>query len=306
MLMKRIFLFILFIFTLLKGSYAQQDAQYSMYMFNNLALNPAYAGSREVLATALIYRDQWTGMQGQPTTASFSIQSPLSKKNVGVGAEIISDRLGPQSINAILFSYAYRLNFLKGKLALGLRLGMYDYVTDWSKIDYKDKTDVYNTGNRSSKITGTGDFGTYYYTRTFYWGLGWTHLNNGKIADVAAGGPLAKQSVHFFMPIGKAFETGSVVLNPNLLIKSAKNAPSEIDLGLNVLLKDRLWLGFSLRSGYGMVLLTQFLITDKMKVGYSYDHGTNQIGTIGKGSHEIMIGYDLNVHGTKMLMPRYM
>jgi type IX secretion system PorP/SprF family membrane protein len=290
-------------------AFAQQDAQYSQYMFNQLALNPACAGSREVLATSLTYRDQWTGIQGAPTTGAFSIQMPMKRKKIGLGLEILSDKQGPRNTSAALLSYAYRVAFLKGKLAFGLRMGVYDYVFDWSKMDYKDLNDIYyvnNSSTRTSKITGTGDFGFYYYTRTFYWGLGMTHLNRGKISDLDVSDSSARQAFHFFMPVSKAFEVGNTVINPTLLIKGASNAPSEIDLGCNFLLKNRLWLGFSLRSGYGMVLLSQFQITDKMRVGYSYDLGRNKIGHEGKGSHEIMIGYDINILGTKTLTPRYL
>ena len=291
------------------SAHAQQDAQYSQYMFNQLSLNPAYAGSREVLATSLLYRDQWTGIDGAPTTADLAVQMPLKKKKIGLGAEILSDKLGPRTTNAILLSYAYRIRFLKGKLSFGLRMGMYDYVFDWNKMDYKDKNDIYyttNAGNRTSKLTGTGDFGFYYYTRTFYWGLSGTHLNRGKITDVGTSSDSTRQAFHFFMPIGKAWEVGSVVLNPSLLIKGATNSPAEVDLNMNVLLKERLWLGVSYRTKYGMVALAQYMINEKMKVGYAFDYGFNKIGTVGKATHEIMIGYDINIHGTKMIMPRYM
>ncbi len=302
-------LFLLFNFSFLIGAFAQQDAQYSQYMFNLLAINPASAGNREVLATSLTYRDQWTGIAGSPSTKAFSIQMPLKKKKIGVGAEIISDRLGPENASAVLLSYAYRIRFLKGHLALGLRAGVYDYVFDWSKMDYKDLNDTYyinNAASRTSKIAGTGDLGFFYYSRTLYCGLGMTHLNHGKISDFAVNDTTSRQSTHFFIPVSKAFEVGTTVVNPTMLIKGASKAPSEIDLGCNFLIKDRLWLGFSLRSGYGMVLLTQFQITDKLKVGYSYDYGSNRIGRAGKGSHEIMLGYDINIFGTKMMTPRYL
>lgn len=287
--------------------FAQQDAQYSQYMFNQLALNPAFAGSRDRIASTLLYRNQWTGIEGSPKTASLSVQMPLQKKRIGVGAEIISDHLGPKNTNAILLSYAYRIPFAKGKLSFGLRMGMYNYAVDWSKVDFKDKSDMYNTGTRESKFTGTGDFGFYYYSRTFYWGMGFNHLNRGKIVALGTGDSTARQAIHFFMPIGKAFQVGNVVINPTMLIKKANGAPAAIDLSFNILLKERIWLGASLRSNYGVVFLTQVQINDNLKAGYSYDHGINKIGMAGKGSHEIMLGYDLNVlRGAKMVMPRYL
>lgn len=309
-MVRKIIFALLFLFPLLWGGaggeiLAQQDPQYSQYMFNQLVLNPAYAGSREVIATSLLYRKQWTSLEGSPYTGALSIQAPLQKNKAGLGAEIISDKLGPKSVSALLFSYAYRIPVFRGKLSFGLRLGIYNYMFDRAKIDYKDQNDVYNTLNRSSKITGSGDFGLYYYSRTFYWGLGMNHLNRGKIV-ASTSDSSATQSPHYFMPIGKAFEAGNTVINPTILIKSTPNAPASIDVSINILLKEKLWLGVSLRSGYGTVFFTQYQINEKMKIGYSYDYGSNRIGIAGKGSHEIMIGYDLNIQGTKILMPRYL
>lgn len=283
--------------------FAQQDPQYSQYMFNQLAINPAYAGNRDVFSTAILYRDQWV-IAGGPTTASISLQTPLKKKNAGVGLEILSDKLGLKRTNAVLVSYAYRIKFLKGKLAFGLRTGMYNYVFDWDKVKVKDEADPFNTAVRSSKTTGTGDFGLYYYTRTFYWGLGLTHLNRGKITDNSSTF-FARQSVHYFMPVGMSFLVGKTLLNPSILIKGAGHAPREVDVNLNVLMKERFWLGFSLRTGYGVVFLTQYLVNNSLKIGYSYDYGLNRIGALGKGTHEIMLGYDLNFKGAKVETLRY-
>ena len=204
-----------------------------------------------------------------------------------------------------LGSYSYHLNALKGKLSFGLRAGIYDYVYDFGKAKVKDAGDVYNTGSRSSKVTGTADFGAYYYTKTFYWGFSMNHLNRGKISDMAVNDTSSRQAFHFFMPVGKAFEVGSVVLNPSLLIKYAAHSPTQVDINMNVLLKERLWLGASYRTGYGIVFLTQYLISEKLKVGYSFDYGFNKIGVAGRATHEIMIGYELNVKGAKMEMLRY-
>lgn len=283
------------------AAYSQQDPQYSQYMFNHLAVNPAYAGNRDVFATTLVYRNQWV-LEGAPTTATLALQSPIQDKKAGIGLEFVSDKLGLKRTNAVLASYAYRFQFLKGKLAFGLRSGFYNYVFDWDKVKVKDKSDVVNTGVQSSKTTGTADFGMYYYTRSFYWGLGLTHLNRGKVTDVSFS---AKQAVHFFMPVGMSFLKGKTLLNPSIMIKGAGHAPLEIDVNMNALLKERLWLGISFRTNYGIVFLTQYLVSDKMKIGYSYDYGLNSIGTVGKGTHELMLGYDVNFKGAKQETLRY-
>jgi Type IX secretion system membrane protein PorP/SprF len=106
--------------------------------------------------------------------------------------------------------------------------------------------------------------------------------------------------------LGKSFKLGSTVLNPTLIIKSAKNAPATADLGINFLFREKCWAGLSFRSAYGTLFLLQYHINEKLKLGYSYDFGRNKIGRAGEGSHEVMIGYDLNMSSPKIAMPRYL
>ncbi|MFH1005834.1 MAG: type IX secretion system membrane protein PorP/SprF [Bacteroidota bacterium] len=309
--MKKIFLLLFFLnsFFLVDELLAQQDAQYSMYMLNPLAINPAYAGSRDVFSSTILYRNQWqwtNNISGAPVTAYFSAQMPLRKKKIGMGFEIISDKIGPKNITASLLSYSYRIPLFKGKLSMGLKGGFYNYIFDLKKMNYRDKNDIYNTDKSNSHFTSTFDFGFLYYTRTFYCGFAFTHINRGKISNVS-GDSAAKQVHHLFLSIGKAFQINeNVILNPVIILKTAENATVNYDIGINMLLKERLWIGVSARKDYGLVFLTQYLINDKLKVGYSYDLGINRIGTIGKGSHEIMIGYDINIHNAKVMMPRYL
>ena len=107
---------------------AQQDPQYSQYMFNQLAINPAYAGSKEALSTAMFLRNQWTGIEGAPKTETFTLHGPLKKRKVGLGLAIISDKIGPKKTTGIMGSYAYRIPIKNGKLAFGLRFGVYNYT----------------------------------------------------------------------------------------------------------------------------------------------------------------------------------
>ena len=312
--MKNYFLiFVFFSLALIAGQadgFSQQDPQYSQYMFNRLAVNPAYAGSRDVMSCAMMYRHQWVILDenkhnAAPSTAEFSLQAPFKNKKAGMGFELISDKLGLRKTSAALVSYAYRMQFLKGKLAFGLRSGIYNYVFDWSAVHVKDETDIYNTGVSSSKVTGTADFGIYYNTRNFYSGLGLTHLNRGRITDIDLADSSARQSVHYFIPAGISFEKGNMLLNPSILIKGAGHAPIEADINMNVLMKERVWFGISLRTRYGIAGIMQYLVTDKLKVGYSYDYGFGGIGKIGGSTHEIMIGYDLNFKGAKVETLRY-
>jgi len=292
----------------IQAAQAQQDPQYSQYMFNQLVLNPAYAGSKEALSSTLIARNQWVGLDGAPKTITLSLHAPLKKKKVGLGLTVIGDQVGPVKSIGLLGSYAYRIPLGNGKLSFGLRAGIYDYTYNWAEITYKDQADVYNTQNTTSKIVPTADAGIYYYTNTLYTGLSVTHLYNGRLTSVSSvDGDNAILSPHLFFTFGKSWAfSDKLTFAPSLVLKAAKGAPATADLNACFLLKERVWLGVSFRTGYGIVALAEFQLTDKLKLGYSYDIGLNKIGRYGGGSHEIMIGYDFNIFKSKMMSPRYL
>jgi type IX secretion system PorP/SprF family membrane protein len=287
--------------------FAQQDPQYSQYMFNQLVINPAYAGSKEAFSAATFLRSQWTGIEGAPKTESVSIHGPLRNRKVGLGFAVIADQIGPKQSVGALGSYAYRLRLGNGKLSFGLRAGIYNYVYNWDDIKYKDQADVYNTHSRTSIIVPTADAGIYYYTNTLYAGISATHLYNGRLTNVSNyNGDDAQLSPHLFGTFGKGWEISEqLTFNPSCAIKIAKHTPPSIDLNLSFLLEQRVWLGLSVRSSKTLVAYAQFHVTEKFKVGYAFDYGFNKIARAGGGSHEIMLSYDFNVYKSKMLSPRH-
>ena len=287
---------------------AQQDAQYSMYMFNQLSINPAYAGSKDVLSTALIVRNQWTGISGAPKTSTINVHGPLRKKKVGLGLQLVSDQIGPKTANGILGTYAYHLPVGKGKLAMGLRGGIYNYTYDWAKIDYKDKADVYNSGTTERRTVPTIDAGLYYHTQTWYTGLSTNHLLRSRLtAYDNLTGRSAELKTHVFLTGGKAFQVSdNFIFNPSLMVKYAPNAPVGVDINLNALIDEVVWAGISVRPGYGFILLGQYNINKKFKIGYAFDAGMNRIGVAGKMTHELLIQWDFNVYKSKTLSPRYL
>lgn len=305
--MKKLLIFT-FCFVSALQIFAQQDPQYSQYMFNQMAINPAYAGSKEAVSATTFVRSQWTDIDGAPKTETFSIHGPLKKKKVGLGFSVIADQIGPKKSIGALGSYAYRIPIKNGKLSFGLRVGVFKYTYNWDDILYKDQADVYNTHNQTSKIVPTADAGIYYYTNTLYLGLSATHLYNGRLTSVSnQNGDDAKLAPHLFFTLGKAWAlSDNLIFNPSCMIKTAKGSPSTADINFSFLLKQRIWLGLSMRGTYGIVVYAQFNITDKFKLGYSYDYGYNKIGRVGGGSHEIMLGYDFNISKSKITSPRYL
>ncbi len=285
---------------------AQQDAQYSQYMFNQMVINPAYTGSKEALTIGLSNRAQWIAMPGAPKTVSVFIHGPLKSKKYGLGAYLFQESIGPVKSSGLYADFSYRVNLREGKLAFGLSGGLLGYAMDFSKMNYKDESEAILTGPNGF---GNLDFntGVYYHNQSFYMGLSLTHLNRPSFFvhnDVAA----FQLKRHIFFYLGKAWELNeNLVFNPSLMIKTlGTGSSSSFDINANFLIKHKLWLGLSARHKYGLVFIAQYLVNDKFKIGYSYDRGFNRIGTFGKATNEIMLSYDFNVYKPKMVSPRYL
>jgi type IX secretion system PorP/SprF family membrane protein len=291
--------------------YAQQDPQYSQYMFNQVGINPAYAGTKDVLSANLFYRDQWNGFPGAPTTEVFNMHSPLRGNRVSLGLQVIGDQIGPVSTTSFLSTYAYKMHVGKGHLSFGLSAGLMDRVIDYSKIEYKDQSDPYASSSlgKVGKMIPTFDFGVYYYTKSFYVGYSITHLNQpayGSIKDSVTGTVSAVLKAHQFITLGKAWVLNdNLVFRPSLLIKYVAGAPASIDLDASFLIKNTLWMGITLRTSGAIVGIIQYTISERMKIGYAYDLTISDLSAYGRSSHELFLGYDFNIFKTKTLSPRY-
>lgn len=289
-------------------AFAQQDPQFSQYMFNPLVLNPAYAGSRGVLNGSIVLRQQWVGFDGAPSTEAFSINSPTRKGRNGLGLQIMADQIGPKKTSGVSFDYAYRFPLGKGKLAFGLGMGMINYRVNWDLVDYKDQADQYNGLGQLNKTVANFDFGMFFNTKSFYMGLSVTHLNNAVygVTNDSTGLNSTLRS-HTFFTVGKAWRVSDdVIFSPSVIVKSVAGMgiPST-DINLNFQIKNTVWAGLSLRTDKSIIILAQYNITDKFKVGYSYDMEIGKLKGYQAGSHEIFLGFDLNFFKTQTLSPRY-
>jgi type IX secretion system PorP/SprF family membrane protein len=285
-------------------------------MFNHLVLNPAYSGSKEALSTTLLVRNQWVSMPGAPKTFSAAAHLPLKSKKIGVGAHLLSESIGPRKWTSLHGDFAYRFKLGKGKFSFGLSAGLVNSNYDFTLLNYKDVGEVAQINTESRAMAIDASFGMYYYSNTFYAGLSTTHINTPQLyslvndADTSA----IKSSLffnlrrHYFFTICKAFQlNNNLVFSPSLLSKNiGKDYKPNIDLNFNFLIFNKLWLGASLRSSKNLILLTEYLITEKFKIGYAYDLGLGSFGRASGGSHEIMLGFDFSIFKSKMLSPRYL
>jgi type IX secretion system PorP/SprF family membrane protein len=310
MKMKKYFFFFLLAASSCSVSdlFAQQDPQFSQYMFNPLYINPAYAGSRGMMNGALEFRKQWVGFDGAPTTMVLAVNTPTKKGKVGLGLEVINDQIGPKSTTGAYLDYAYRFPLGKGKLAFGLGAGVTSFKVNWDEVTYKDAGDGYDQLNTVKITKPDFKFGIYFNNKKFYTGFSITHLNREVYTVTQDTLSFSARMVpHAFFTIGRAFQiSDNVIFSPSIMTRGAGTASTaDLDLNLNFRFREVLWLGVSLRSEKSIVAMVQYNITDHLKLGYSYDMSTNGLKSYNSGTHEIVLGFDFNLFQSQVLSPRF-
>ncbi|MEL7148694.1 MAG: type IX secretion system membrane protein PorP/SprF [Bacteroidota bacterium] len=297
--MKNIVKFIAFCLTLLSfDSNAQQEYMITQYMYNGLALNPAYAGIHKGVSVSGLWREQWTAIDGAPNTQLLSIHSPLQHRYASLGAVLYRDQLGVKTEYTAYLSYAYRIKVSeKSQLSLGLQLNLHNFSNDIGALENQvgliQQTNIADPLYQAFLDDNLGfkwNFGTglMLHSDRYYLGISVPQLLNKKYFDNLPANVESSRLVrHLFVSGGYVINTKSdIVLKPNFLLKAVENAPIEFDLNLNALLSEVLWLGVSLRSELsesqekragplesisGLIALQ---VNKQMQIGYSYDFTT--------------------------------
>lgn len=308
--MKKLLLSTLAILSFISVS-AQQDAMYTQYMFNTLAVNPAYAGSRNVLSATGLLRTQWVGIEGSPRTQTISFDAAMPNKKVGLGLQVFNDRLGITNTTGAYASYAYRIPFKKGTLALGIQAGAAQFRADFSSVRLNNGSPL-DPGFMIdiNKILPNFGFGIYYNTAKFYIGAATPHLLNNNFLDdnsvKVTNNLVAKQYLHLFVTSGYVVNLAQdFKLKPSFLFKGVFGAPLQLDVNLNLWIADRISLGGQYRTGDAFAGLLELQATDQLRFGYSYDHTVSRLGNYNSGSHEIMVRYEFGFTKNRIVAPRY-
>lgn len=291
-----------------KTTKAQQDPQYSMYMFNPLSINPAFAGSRDALSVTLLGRKQWVNIDGAPETGTLTAHSPLKNENIAVGLSVVYDKIGPSTTNMFYADLAYRLPLKNSRLAFGLKGGVDMYSANFSGLIVNDNTDPLYVTPISNKIMPNFGFGVYWYSPKSYVGLTAPKLLENTFAEGATvNGTVtnAKQNRHFFLTAGHTFDLSSTIeMVPSLMIKAVQDAPISAEINLNFLFYEKLWIGAGYRAEDAIVANVMYHFTPTFRAGYAYDYTVSDLGAYNTGSHEIMLNYDLDFLGKGFKTPR--
>ena len=288
---------------------AQQEAMYTQYMFNKLLINPGYAGSRAATSVTMMYRDQWSGFNGAPRTGTFSIHGHLKNPKIALGMTVINDRLGLQNQTGIYANYAYRLPLGNGRLSFGVQGGFDHYEIALSTAVHIDAGDP-SLAVDLSMINPNIGAGIYYKSEEFYIGASAQRLIENDLSGrtiLSEDDSYSRQARHLNAMAGGVIDISeNVKLRPAVLVKYAPNAPVQADFNASFLFVERFWVGASYRTNASIDGMIEFQVNRQLRIGYAYDHQINQIGPYTTGSHEVLIGFDLDFGKTRVATPRMM
>jgi type IX secretion system PorP/SprF family membrane protein len=307
--MKRIFI-VLLIGLLGCSVYAQQDAQFTQYMYNTVNINPAYAGSRGVLSVFGLHRNQWVGLDGAPVTNTFSVTTPINNTNVGLGLSFINDRIGPSDENTISADISYSIKTSERyKLSFGIKGTANLLNIDFTKLytyNPGDNTTQFNIDNKFSPNVGAG---VYYHSDKTYFGLSVPNFLETKHYDKSSTAPsssVASERMHYHFIAGHVFDINeSIKLKPALLTKYVQGTPLQVDVSANFMFVDKFVLGGAYRWDAAASLMAGFQINKSWFMGYSYDLDTTKLGNYNSGSHEIFLRYEIFNKTENIVSPRF-
>ena len=286
-------------------SYAQQDAQFTQYMYNTINVNPAYAGSRGAMSIFALHRTQWVGLDGAPVTNAVSVNTPINGSNLGLGVSLINDKIGPTVENNFSADLSYTIPVSEtSKLSFGLKLSANLFDLDVLKLDPVDSSDptLQNLNNKFSPNIGAG---VYWHSDKAYVGLSvpnFIETNNYNDNDVA----IYKEQINYYLIAGVVFDlSDSVKFKPAILTKMVQGAPLQMDISGNFMFMNKFTLGVAYRWSAAMSAMVGFQVTDGMYIGYGYDHETTNLNNYSSGSHEIFLRYEIFNNVDKITTPRF-
>ena len=290
-------------------AFGQQESQFTQYMFNTNAVNPAYAGSRDVISALTLYRTQWVGFEGAPSTMMLNVNSPFMNNKMGAGFTVFTEKIGPLKQTGIFSDFVYKIKMEKSSLAFGLKAGADIFQAGFSSLNTITANDEQFRSDVTSKLLPNLGFGIYYKTEKYYLGLSTPKLVQNHI-NIRSGSSAVSQiginKMHYYFIAGYVMDVNSFVkFKPTAQVKFTYGAPVSLDANASFLFYEKLWAGAMFRLGDAVGLLLQYQFNPQLRAGYSYDFTTSRLGKYTGGTHEIMLGYDFSFSKEKIKSPRY-
>jgi type IX secretion system PorP/SprF family membrane protein len=285
-------------------SHAQQDAQFTQYMYNTINVNPAYAGSRGALSIFALHRTQWIGLDGAPVTNAVSINTPLNGSNLGLGVSVINDRIGPTDENIISADLSYTIpTSERFKLSFGLKGTANLFDLDSSLLTPEDAGDP--TLQNYSKFSPNIGAGLYLHSDKAYVGFSipnFIETNRFSDNDIK----IFKEKVNYYLIGGYVFDlTSSIKFKPAFLSKVVEGSPIQMDLSGNFMFNNKFVIGAAYRWSAALSAMVGFQVSDGLYIGYGFDNETTNLKNYNSGSHEIFLRYEIFKNNYKIITPRF-
>lgn len=285
---------------------AQQDAQYTNYMYNTININPAYAGSRGVTSIFALYRAQWIGLDGAPVTSTASINTPIENSNLGVGLSFVNDRIGASNESSISVDLSYTIQVSAiYKLGFGVKGTTNLFNVDYTKLNRYDLNDPRFQDNIENHFTPGVGAGIYFYSDRLYLGLSVPNFLQSDIYNDNTA-KTSIENMHYYFIGGYVFDLNpSLQFKPAIMCKTVQGAPLQVDVSANFLFNEKFVLGAAWRWDAAMSFMAGLQISNGLHIGYGYDLETTKLANYNSGSHEIFLRFELSKNREKVETPRF-
>ncbi|MFV5696549.1 type IX secretion system membrane protein PorP/SprF [Flavobacterium sp. LB3P122] len=297
----KLFTFFLMFTTIV--SFAQQDAQFTQYMYNTININPAYAGSSGALSIFALHRTQWVGLEGAPVTNIVSMNTPLNSNNLGLGVSIMNDKIGPTHENTISADLSYTVPTSETfKLSFGIKATANLFDLDVTRLNPADNDpSLHDYNNKFSPNIGAGLF---WHSNKAYVGFSipnFIETNRYDDNEVA----VFKEKINYYLIAGYVLDLNNYIkFKPAVLTKIVKGAPLQMDVSGNFMFNDKFVVGLAYRWSAALSAMVGFQVSEGLYIGYGYDHESTNLNNYNSGSHEIFLRYEL-FKNNKITSPRF-
>jgi type IX secretion system PorP/SprF family membrane protein len=286
-------------------SFGQRDPMYTQYIFNMQTINPAYAGTWQSLGFIALSRIQWVSIKDAPRTQTFSVQTPFKTEKVGLGFNIVHDKIGMEDRLLVNFDYSYRLSLsAASSLRFGIKGGFTNYSNPLGLYTTYTPGDPNFQGYIDNKFMPNVGVGAFLYSNRYYLGLSVPKLVEARFKNTEDEYTTLSELREMYLSGGLVFDLSTnIKFKPTFLFKYAQHSPMQYDLSANFLFSEKLWLGAMYRSGDAIGVIAQWIVQNRFRIGYSADFSTTQISRYSGGIHEIMVSYEID--WKKFISPRY-
>ena len=290
---------------------AQQDAQYTQYMYNTININPAYAGSRGCLSVFGLHRTQWVGLDGAPVTNTLSINTPLNDTSIGLGLSVLNDRIGPSNETNVAGDFSYTIPTSENyQLSFGVKASINFLNVDFTRLNIYDNSDSRFLNNVDNKFSPNIGAGLYLHSDNTYFGLSVPNILETEHFDrssiKSANKFSAKDRMNFYFIAGHVFDLNeNIKFKPAALAKVVTGAPLQVDVTANFMFNEKFVAGLAYRWSAALSALVGFQVNDSWYIGYGYDLETTKLAGYNSGSHEVFLRYELFNKYDKIVSPRF-